>query len=215
MKRKSTKEKVTIFIPPFKAFKPHLLQHLLYPMSVSLAQNSHSFPPHYPKPPHLHQLLPSPLTCAGKHLIRQNPSQDPPPLSLGLLPSSWCSWEYHTIARTHLPLNQSPAISHGPEIPITALVTLLSYFKKKYLLIYLGCAGSSLLCGLPSCREQGATLQCCAQAYCSAQASVHFLLCTGGSCSGAWALGLMGFSSCGMQVQQLWLPGSGAQAQQL
>ena len=46
----------------------------------------------------------------------------------------------------------------------------------------------------------------CAWAFCS---------CGGFTCCRAWALGCVGFSSCGSRAQQLWLAGSRAQAQQL
>ena len=39
--------------------------------------------------------------------------------------------------------------------------------------------------------------------------------CGGFSFFRAWALGNVGFSSCGTWAQELWLPGSKAQAQQL
>ena len=70
------------------------------------------------------------------------------------------------------------------------------YFFDFYVFLF-GCAGSSLLHGLLSS--------------CNLQAS-HF---SGFSCCGAQALACEGFSSCSMWAQQLRLPGSRAQAQQL
>ena len=67
-----------------------------------------------------------------------------------------------------------------------------------------GCTGSSLLCGLfSSCGEQQAHF-----------VVVHRLLIVL-SCCGAQALGHESFSSCSVWAQQLHLPGSGAQPQQL
>ena len=78
-----------------------------------------------------------------------------------------------------------------------------------YLFIYLfifGCIGSSLLhVGFLQLRRAGATLPCGAWAS-------H---CGGVSLLCSTASRRTGFSSCGMQAQQLWLVGSRAQAQQL
>ena len=69
-----------------------------------------------------------------------------------------------------------------------------------------GSAGSSLLHELfSSCGEQGPLSSC----------DVWASRCGGFSCCGAQALGHAGLSSCGMWAQQLWLPGSRPQAQQL
>ena len=63
--------------------------------------------------------------------------------------------------------------------------------KFSFLKFIFGSAGSSLPCGL------------------------LLSSCGGFSCCGTRALGCMGFSSCSARAQQLWFPGSRAQAQQL
>ena len=71
--------------------------------------------------------------------------------------------------------------------------------------VFIGCTGSSLLCGLLStCGQWGYSL--------AAEWSPH---CSGCDCCGACALECEGFSSCGTRAQQLWFLGSGAQAQKL
>ena len=76
----------------------------------------------------------------------------------------------------------------------------------KFCLFIFGCAGSPLLHRLFSrCGEWG---------HCSLVAVLRLLTAVA-SCFGTWAPRHTGLSSCGTWAQQLWLPGSGAQPEQL
>ena len=91
-------------------------------------------------------------------------------------------------------------------LPLTMVVCMddTKYTFFKFILFIFDCAGSSSPHELFSSFGKQGLLSSC-----NAQAS-H---CGGFSCCRAWALELVGFRSYSTWAQQLWLPGSRAQAQ--
>ena len=86
------------------------------------------------------------------------------------------------------------------------ILLFLFYRDFIYLFFIFGCIGSVLLCmGFLQLRRAGATLHCTAWTS----------RCSGFSCCGARALGTRASVVVARELQQLWLTGSRAQAQQL
>jgi len=83
------------------------------------------------------------------------------------------------------------------------LSLMVSFFFKFYLFVF-GCAGSSLLHRISLVATNGGY---------SPVVVLGLLYCGGFSCCRAQAPGSIGFSNSGTWAQQLWFPGSRAQAQ--
>ena len=90
-------------------------------------------------------------------------------------------------------------------LQLSGMIPLMT-FLKVFFFFFFGCTGSSWLHRLFSSCSEWRLLSSC---------GVQASQCSGFSCCQAQTVGHTGFSSCGMWAQQLWFPGSRAQAQQL
>ena len=122
-------------------------------------------------------------------------------------------WKLPFVAGIQLPRGNLRLEVRKPVFYYYSVVNLCVYFNE-YLLFFIiwfiGCAGSSLLCGLfSSCSKWGLL------SICGMLPSHYggFCCCGAGAVCGAGALGHTGFSNCSTWAQLLQFLDSGAQAQ--